>query len=282
MEMGVQLERQANLWTRTRGGAAVLAAGVLLLLAGGCGSGEEPAPPQPASALPPVPVPTANAPRDVAVLEVEGFGEIEIELLHDLAPRTVANFVELAERDFYDGTTFHRVIPGFMIQGGDPLSRDRDPRNDGLGGPDHTIEDEFSRVSHLRGIVSMANRGQPGTAGSQFFIVVADTRNLDGRYSVFGRVVDGLEVVDRIAQVERDPYGRRGPQDRPVENVVIADVRLERGAGGQGEIAEGEAPAAPGKLQLSPMGGANPPSGTHGSNGSGPGTPPAARDPNVP
>jgi len=180
-----------------------------------------------------------------------------------------------------------------VIQGGDPFSRDRDPRNDGQGDPGYPVADEFSRVSHLRGIVSMANRGRPGTAGSQFFILVADSRPLDGQYTVFGHVVDGMDVVDRISRVERDQFGRHGPADRPLQNVVMEDIRLERGAGGRGVIAEDEARVPLGKLQLSPTspisppGGANPPGGAQGTQGNGTGSDaipalPAARDPNVP
>jgi peptidyl-prolyl cis-trans isomerase B (cyclophilin B) len=173
-------------------------------------------------------VPPAAHPRDVAVLVVKDFGEIRFELLSDLAPQTAAHFVALAERDFFDGTTFHRVVPGAMIQGGDPNSRDRDPRNDGMGGQSESVADERPGVSHRRGIVSLANRGVPHSAGSQFFIVVGDMPHLDAGYAAFGRVTAGLDVADRIAAVESDLYGRHGPMERPVRDVVISDVRIER------------------------------------------------------
>ena len=196
-------------------------------VAPGCGSDEAPeAPPEtpgPARVVPP-----PQAPRPVAVISVENFGEIRFELIPEIAPATVENFVELASEKFFDGTTFHRVIPGFMIQGGDPNSKNRDPRDDGKGGPGFTIEDEFSEVSHTRGMVSMANTGKPNSGGCQFFIVVADTPHLDGGYSLFGRVLEGMEVADRIAAVERDLYGRHGPRDRPLENVVITSIRIDR------------------------------------------------------
>jgi cyclophilin family peptidyl-prolyl cis-trans isomerase len=187
--------------------------------------GEAPAPPGPA-----IEVPAAASPRDVAVLVVDGFGEIRIELLADLAPLTTAHFVALAERDTYDGTTFHRVVPDFMIQGGDPNTRDRDPRNDGLGGQQERVEDERPALSQVRGIVGLANRGTANSGGSQFYILVADQRHLDGQYAVFGRVTAGMDVADRIAAVERDLYGRHGPIDRPVRDVVLRDVRIERAA----------------------------------------------------
>ena len=259
-----------------RGAAACVTAAACALLAA-CGAEEGPATLAVRHSAP-VSVPEASEPRDVAVVSVRGFGEIHIELLHDLAPRTVDNFIELAEREFYYATTFHRIIPGFAIQGGDPNSRDRDPRNDGMGGPGYNIEDEFSDVSHLRGVVSMANKGRPSSAGSQFFIVVGDSLSLDGKYTVFGHVTDGMDVVDRIAKVERDKYGRRGPRDRPLENVVIESVRIDRGAGGRSVIAEGEDPEPHGRIDLSPRKGGGTPTGTPED---APAALPAAMDPSA-
>ncbi len=195
----------------------------------GCGS-EETIESPPETAAPPhlIPPPPPQAPRPEAVISVESFGEIRLELIPEVAPETVENFIKLAKEEFYDGTTFHRVIPDFMIQAGDPNSRNRDPRDDGKGGPGYKIEDEFSEISHTRGMVSMANTGKPKSGGSQFFIVVADSPQLDGKYTLFGRVLEGMEVADRIAAVERDTYGRHGPRDRPLENVVITSIRIER------------------------------------------------------
>jgi cyclophilin family peptidyl-prolyl cis-trans isomerase len=187
--------------------------------------GDSGAPPEPG---PPVPVPEAAAPRDVAVIEVADLGEIRLELLADVAPATAAHFASLAEQGYYDGVTFHRVVPGFMIQGGDPNTRDRDPRNDGQGGQDRKVQDERPAVSHVRGIVSLANRGLPNSGATQFFIVLADARHLDGQFAVFGRVVAGMDVVDRIATVERDVYARHGPAERPLRDVVMKRVRIER------------------------------------------------------
>jgi peptidyl-prolyl cis-trans isomerase B (cyclophilin B) len=197
----------------------------LALVACGDPAGDAGAPPEPG---PPVPVPQAAAPRDVAVLEVAGMGEIRVELLADVAPLTVAHFVGLAEEGFYDGTTFHRVVPGFMIQGGDPNTRDRDPRNDGQGGNQRTVKDERPAVSHVRGIVSLAHRGFPNSGATQFFIVVADARHLDGQYAAFGQVTAGMDVADRIVAVERDVYARHGPAERPLTDVVVTRVRIER------------------------------------------------------
>lgn len=160
-------------------------------------------------------------------IEVQGAGvegAIEIELLPELAPKTVTHVLALAREGRYDGTTFHRVIPGFMIQGGDPYSRDRDPTNDGQGGMDRSVEDEFSDAPFVRGVVAMANRGRPDSNGSQLFIMHADQRGLGGRYSVIGRVRSGMAVVDAITEVETDAFGRWGPKDRPIENVRMTRV----------------------------------------------------------
>ncbi|MFQ5515099.1 MAG: peptidylprolyl isomerase [Myxococcota bacterium] len=166
-----------------------------------------------------------TAADEVAVLEIRDFGEIRIRFFADVAPRHVENFKKLAREGFYDGTTFHRVIPGFMIQGGDPNSKDDDPANDGFGGPGYTIPAEFNDIPHRRGIVSMARSRDPDSAGSQFFIMQQDSPNwvsvLDHRYTVFGEVVSGLDVVDAIAEVPRDP------RDRPLSNVVIQAIRIE-------------------------------------------------------
>ncbi len=166
-------------------------------------------------------------------LEIEGQPghRIAIELMPELAPVTVAQIIALAKNGYYDGTTFHRVIPGFMIQGGDPFSRDRDPNNDGLGGSDLAIDDEFGHAPFLRGVVGMSNQGSPNSTGSQFFIMHADGgRSLDGRYTVIGRVVSGIEIVDAITQVSIDRVGRWGPRDRPIKGVRMTRVSIEERA----------------------------------------------------
>jgi peptidyl-prolyl cis-trans isomerase B (cyclophilin B) len=168
----------------------------------------------------------AKAIDEIAVLEVARFGTIRLEFLPDKAPGHVENFKKLARQGFYDGTTFHRVIPGFMIQGGDPNSKDRDPRNDGQGGPGYSIKAEFNDTPHARGVLSMARSQNPDSAGSQFFIVHQDANHLDGQYTAFGRVIEGMDVVDAITATERDQYGRYGPRDRPIEDVVIESVRI--------------------------------------------------------
>jgi peptidyl-prolyl cis-trans isomerase B (cyclophilin B) len=151
------------------------------------------------------------APR--AIIETK-FGEIELEFLNDKAPGHVKNFLDLARRGFYDGTTFHRVIPGFMIQGGDPNTKGKDaPRSQhGTGGPGYTIKAEFNDTPHTRGVLSMARANDPNSAGCQFFIVVRDSSFLDRQYTAFGRVVRGMEVADQIVNAPRD--GKDNPNDR--------------------------------------------------------------------
>ena len=132
------------------------------------------------------------------------FGNIKFSLLPDIAPETVRNFSELAKSGFYNGTLFHRVIPGFMIQGGDPNTKNPDKSMWGQGGPGYNLKAEFNARSHLRGIVSMARAADPDSAGSQFFIVTSDSTFLDKQYTVFGEVVDGMEVADKIVNLPRD------------------------------------------------------------------------------
>jgi peptidyl-prolyl cis-trans isomerase B (cyclophilin B) len=143
-------------------------------------------------------------------------GSISIRLLPEIAPKHVESFIKLAEKSFYNGTTFHRVIPGFMIQGGDPNSKDANNRMaHGTGGPGYTVPAEFSNTSHKRGILSMARSSDPDSAGSQFFIVVKDSTFLDGQYTVFGEVIEGIDVADKIVAVPRDP------RDNPIEPVEM-------------------------------------------------------------
>lgn len=154
----------------------------------------------------------ACAPVSAAVMTTSE-GPVELELFDDDAPKTVGNFRTLAEDGYYDGLTFHRVIPDFMVQGGCP-------RGDGTGGPGYSFEDEFNRHPVARGYLAMANSG-PNTNGSQFFIVTADACPwLDGKHTVFGRVTSGMDVVEAISHVARDP------RDRPLEPVVLESLRI--------------------------------------------------------
>jgi peptidyl-prolyl cis-trans isomerase B (cyclophilin B) len=150
------------------------------------------------------------------------FGRIVFELLPNLAPETVRNFVKLAKTSFYDGVLFHRVIPGFMIQGGDPNTKKPDKGSWGTGGPGYTIKAEFNSKSHLRGIVSMARAMDPDSAGSQFFIVTTDSTFLDRQYTVFGQVLEGMDVADKIVNLPRDKNDCPN-QEAKMLHVTISD-----------------------------------------------------------
>ncbi len=157
---------------------------------------------------------------ELMVIETN-LGTIEIEFYPDLAPNHVAAIQHLIREGFYDGTKFHRVIPSFMIQGGDPNSKSNDRSMHGMGGPDFNIAQEFSSRSHKRGIASMARSQHPDSAGSQFFIMVADVPQLDGQYSVWGNTVSGMDVVDKIVASQRDG------NDNPIQPVIMEKVYLK-------------------------------------------------------
>ena len=155
-----------------------------------------------------------------AIIEVEKFGTIELELYKDVAPITVDNFVKLANKGFYNGLTFHRIIKGFMIQGGCP-------KGNGTGGPGYNIKGEFAAngvnnpLKHERGVISMARAMDPNSAGSQFFIMHQPAPHLDGQYAAFGKVTSGIEVIDAIASVKTNYY------DAPLEKVVIKSILIK-------------------------------------------------------
>lgn len=150
------------------------------------------------------------------------FGEIDVKFFPDMAPGHVENFVKLAKSGFYNGTIFHRVIPGFMIQGGDPNTKNPAKKAEyGSGGPGYTIKAEFNDTPHKRGILSMARTNDPDSAGSQFFICVENSPFLDGKYTAFGEVVKGMGVADKIVNAPRDP--RDNPLDRVEMTVTIIE-----------------------------------------------------------
>ena len=149
-----------------------------------------------------------------AIIETK-FGNMELKFFPDLAPNHVDNFITLAKKGFYDGTTFHRVIPGFMIQGGDLNSKSEDRSKHGTGGPGYNLKEEFNDKSHKRGILSMARAAHPDSAGSQFFICLADVPFLDKKYTVFGEVIAGMEVAEKIVNVKRDS------RDNPIEGIPM-------------------------------------------------------------
>ena len=147
-------------------------------------------------------------------------GEIDIRFFPDVAPNHVKNFITLAEQGFYNGTKFHRVIPGFMIQGGDPNTIKGDPYTWGTGGSPTRLKAEFNDISHKRGIVSMARSNSPDSASSQFFIVVKDSTFLDKQYTVFGQVLKGMDVADKIVSAPRNA------SDRPDSPVTIDSITI--------------------------------------------------------
>ena len=172
-----------------------------------------------AEATQPLKVEAPKGPR--AIIKTK-FGDIEIKFYPDVAPKHVENFIKLAKSGFYNGTIFHRVIPGFMIQGGDPNTKDTLKKDIyGQGGPGYAVKAEFSDIPHKRGIVSMARAADPDSAGSQFFIVVEDSRFLDRKYSVFGEVTKGIGVADKIVNLPRDE--RDNPRERVEMTVTIAE-----------------------------------------------------------
>ncbi len=156
----------------------------------------------------------------VVTIEMESGDIIKVELYPDVAPNTVKNFIHLASKGFYDGLIFHRVIPGFMIQGGDP-------QKNGTGGPGYQIKGEFTSngfkndLKHTRGVISMARSMANDSAGSQFFIMVADAPHLDGQYAAFGKVISGMEAADKIVSAETDA------NDKPLEDQVMKKVTVE-------------------------------------------------------
>ncbi len=158
--------------------------------------------------------------QTTAVIETK-FGNIELKFFPEVAPNHVNNFIELAKKGFYDGTTFHRVIPGFMIQGGDPNSKNNDKSTHGMGGPGYNIKAEFNDKHHKKGTLSMARSQHPDSAGSQFFICVADAPFLDRKYTVFGEVISGMEVAEKIVNQPRD--ARDNPNERIEMKVRIIE-----------------------------------------------------------
>ena len=175
---------------------------------------------------------TTTAPQEQAMTSYENkvaeihtsAGEIDIRFFPDVAPNHVKNFLDLAQQGFYDGTKFHRVIPNFMIQGGDPNTKAGNPNLWGTGGSGKNINAEFNTISHKRGIVSMARSNDPNSASSQFFIVVADSPFLDRNYTVFGQVTKGMDIADTIVAAPK------GANDRPnnpttIDKIVIRDAR---------------------------------------------------------
>ncbi|MDD3613606.1 MAG: peptidylprolyl isomerase [Clostridiales bacterium] len=158
--------------------------------------------------------------KPVVTLQLKDKGQVKIELYPDIAPNTVNNFLSLVGKGFYDGLTFHRVILGFMVQGGDP-------KGIGIGGPGYSIRGEFAqngfenKLKHKRGVISMARSAHPDSAGSQFFIMVEDAPHLDGAYAAFGKVIEGMDHVDAVARAEKDR------NDKPLVDQIIEKAQFD-------------------------------------------------------
>lgn len=162
----------------------------------------------------------SNDTLPIATITVEGYGDIKAELYPEIAPNTVNNFISLANSGFYNNLKFHRIIKGFMIQGGDP-------EGNGTGGPGYSIEGEFTSngfansLKHTKGVLSMARAQDPNSAGSQFFIMTGDAQHLDGDYAAFGKVISGLDIVEEIEKV------KTGANDVPKEDIVIKSINVD-------------------------------------------------------
>jgi peptidyl-prolyl cis-trans isomerase B (cyclophilin B) len=153
-------------------------------------------------------------------------GEMTVELWPDVAPKTVENFKKLARENFYDGTAFHRIVKGFMIQGGDPLTKDASQESRwGTGGPGHRVKAEFNDRSHVRGVISMARSQDPDSAGSQFFICLADAKFLDRNYTAFGQLVSGDDVLEQLGNTPTTAGGG-GEKSRPTSRVGVESIRI--------------------------------------------------------
>ncbi len=167
----------------------------------------------------------AGADDEVAVIETSK-GRLVVEFWPDVAPKTVANFEKLANEEFYDGTAFHRIVAGFMAQGGDPLTKDLSKEAVwGTGNPGYTVPAEFSDRKHTRGVLSMARSSDPNSAGSQFFLMLGDAPHLDGQYTAFGKVIDGEKTLEKIAATPVVPSAT-GEVSKPTKRVEIKSVRI--------------------------------------------------------
>ncbi len=163
--------------------------------------------------------------KEVAVVKTSS-GEMVLEFWPDVAPKTVENFKQLAQEGFYDGTTFHRIVKGFMIQGGDPLTKDPSRESEwGTGGPGRTIKAEFNDRSHQHGVISMARSQHPDSAGSQFFICLGEASFLDRKYAAFGRLTQGDDVLDRIGNTPVTANAS-GERSKPLTRITVESIRL--------------------------------------------------------
>jgi len=221
----------------------------MMVAAGFFATGDASAADAPAKAAAPAAKKAAPAGEEVAILETSR-GRMVVEFWEKDAPKTVANFKKLARQGFYDGTGFHRIIRGFMVQAGDPKSKNPKAPDLGTGDPGYKIPDEFSARKHVKGVLSMANSGTPNSAGSQFFIMHATQPHLDGKYTAFGRLIEGMDVLDAIANSPTGPNAMMGGEkSRPLEWTTMKSVKIVPRASlaAAGTKAAGQAKAADAK-----------------------------------
>ncbi len=166
----------------------------------------------------------SNNPNEVAVIKTTA-GELILEFWPEVAPKTVENFKTLAKKGFYDGTAFHRIVKGFMVQGGDPLTKDASQEHRwGTGGPGHQIKAEFNDRPHVRGVISMARSQNPDSAGSQFFICLADAKFLDRQYTAFGKLIRGDDVLGKLGDTATASNG--GEKSKPLERQGVESIKI--------------------------------------------------------
>ena len=171
------------------------------------------------------------AENEVAIIKTSA-GEMVIEFWPDIAPKTVENFKNLAKKGFYDGTCFHRIVKGFMVQGGDPLTKDPKAEHQwGTGGPGHKVKAEFNDKAHVRGVISMARSQDPDSAGSQFFICLADARFLDKQYTAFGKLIKGDDVLGKLGETPTTRSGG-GENSKPTSRVAVESIKIGPAAQG--------------------------------------------------
>ena len=162
--------------------------------------------------------------QEIAVIKTSE-GEMTLEFWPDVAPKTVENFKKLARKGFYDGTAFHRIVKGFMIQGGDPLSKGEDPMV-GTGGPGYSIKAEFNDRPHVKGVISMARSSHPDSAGSQFFICLGEARFLDGKYTAFGKLISGEEILEKIGDSPTTQSDHGGERSKPLKRIGVEKIEI--------------------------------------------------------
>jgi peptidyl-prolyl cis-trans isomerase B (cyclophilin B) len=230
----------------------------LSLLVAGAASADDPAakaPAKPSAVKPAMKKPVSKSADELAIMDTSK-GRMVVEFWEKDAPMTVANFKKLARQGYFDGTGFHRILKNFMIQGGDPNSKNANAPNLGTGGPGYTIKDEFNSHPHVKGVLSMANTGTPNSAGSQFFVMHGTSPNLDGHYTAFAHLISGMDVLDKIANSPTGPNpSMPGENSKPMEWTTLKSVKVMSRAAYAASARAGKKAEKPAETKSS-MGGA--------------------------